>query len=99
MRSLVSYLWARQFFLDSGVSAAGGKVFTSKRCVACHGGGSNGAPVLPASGKTFDGPTMVSVLWGHGPEMMQLMDSKNISWPRFQAADMSNLIAFLNSKH
>lgn len=99
MRSLVSYLWARQFFVDSGNTAAGEKVFTTKRCVACHATGTDGAPTLPASGKTFDGPTMVSVLWGHGPQMMQLMDSKNITWPRFQAADMSNLIAFLNSKH
>ena len=99
MRSIVSYFWARNFFVDSGNAAAGSRVFTTKRCIVCHSDASSGAPGLPAAGRTFDGPSMISVLWSHGPQMMQSMNSKNITWPRFQAVDMSNLIAFLNSKN
>jgi hypothetical protein len=40
---------------------------------------------------------MVSALWGHGPQMHDLMAQKKIPWPRFTAAQMSDLIAYLNS--
>lgn len=97
MRSLLSYLWAQQFFEDAGNAAAGEKVFTAKRCVACHSNGSNGAPKLPQPGKTFNATTMVSALWLHGPRMMQQMQTQKISWPHFESGEMSNLIAYLNS--
>jgi len=48
-------------------------------------------------GKTFNGATMVSALWHHGPRMLDQMKAKNISWPRFEGKQMSDLIAFLNS--
>lgn len=97
MRSLLSYLWAQEFFQDSGNASAGRKVFTAKHCSMCHGNSASGAPKLPARGESFDGATMVSALWAHGPRMLQQMQSKGIMWPRFQANEMSNLIAYLNS--
>lgn len=97
MRSIVSYLWARQFFQESGNAAAGRKVFVAKRCTVCHSGPSSGVPQLPQPDKSFDGAAMVSALWGHGPRMMQQMEAKGIGWPRFQSGEMSNLIAYLNS--
>ncbi len=97
MRPLLSYLWAQEFFLDSGNASAGQKVFTAKRCAVCHNDPASGAPKLPAPGKSFDGPAMVSALWAHGPQMLQQMQSKGIEWPRFQSGQMSNLIAYLNS--
>lgn len=97
MRSLLSYLWAQAFFRDSGNASAGKKVFLTKQCSDCHNNPPSGVPKLPASGKSFDGPAMVSALWAHGPQMLQQMQAKGIQWPRFQANDMSNLIAYLNS--
>jgi len=97
MRSLVSYLWAQQFFLDSGNASAGEKAFAGKHCTVCHTDASSGAPKLPAAGKSFNAMTMVSVLWLHGPQMMQQMQTKGIPWPRFDATEMSNLISYLNS--
>jgi hypothetical protein len=40
---------------------------------------------------------MVSILWRHGPSMLQQMQSKNMQWPRFKEQEMSDLIAYLNS--
>ena len=40
---------------------------------------------------------MVSALWHYGPEMLDRMKARGIAWPRLDAADMSGLIAFLNS--
>jgi hypothetical protein len=41
---------------------------------------------------------MVAALWHHGPRMLELMEARGIVWPRFDAQEMSNLIAYLNSK-
>jgi mono/diheme cytochrome c family protein len=97
MRELASYLWAEQFFQDSGKASAGRKVFAQKRCATCHENGENGAPKLPAAGRSFSGSAMVAVLWHHGPQMQETMRAKNIAWPRFDGSEMADLIAFLNS--
>ncbi len=41
---------------------------------------------------------MVSVLWRHGPRMLDQMKTKGLAWPRFDGAQMADLIAYLNSK-
>jgi mono/diheme cytochrome c family protein len=97
MRELMAYLWAPQFFEDSGNVSAGQRVFSAKRCAACHENSANAAPKIIASGKSFSGAEMVSVLWHHGPRMFDQMKSKGIPWPRFDGTQMSDLIAFLNS--
>ncbi len=97
MRELISYLWAQQFFEDAGSAAAGRKVFESKGCTTCHAAGSDGAPKLPSPSIAISGPGMISALWHHGPRMLDQMKAKNIRWPEFTAAQMSNLIAYLKS--
>jgi cytochrome c2 len=97
MRELLGYLWAGQFFQDSGNVAAGRRVFASKRCVACHENSTGGAPKLTGAGRSLSGALMVSVLWHHGPQMLEQMKGKGIGWPRFEGTQMSDLIAFLNS--
>lgn len=99
MRELVSYLWAGRFFTDSGSPAAGERVFTSKHCSTCHNDASSGAPPLTGGHRSFTGATMISALWHHGPRMLGRMRSKSLAWPRFDAREMSNLIAYLDSKN
>ncbi len=99
MRDLISFLWARQFFEDAGDANAGHRVFASKHCTSCHQAGTDGAPQLPSASLPMSGPGMISALWHHGPRMMNQMQSKHIAWPSFSAAQMSNLIAYLNSAH
>jgi mono/diheme cytochrome c family protein len=97
MRDLLSYLWARQFFEDAGDAAHGKRVLAAKHCNSCHGDASSGAPDLAAGARSYNGATMVSALWRHGPVMLAKMQSKNIPWPYFQTREMSDLIAYLNS--
>jgi cytochrome c2 len=98
MRDLISSFWAVKFFADAGHPASGSRVFRSKNCAACHNDASSGAPHLPLQSREFSGATMVSVLWRHGPRMLDLMKSKGLAWPRFDGAQMADLIAYLNSK-
>jgi mono/diheme cytochrome c family protein len=102
MREIVSYLWAEQFFEDAGSPSAGARVFAAKRCASCHNDASHnsasGAPKLSGTGRSFNATTIVSVLWHHGPQMLDQMKTKGIPWPRFEGQDMANLIAYLNAQ-
>ncbi len=99
MREIVSYLWAAQFFEDQGNAAAGARVFTAKRCAVCHDNPSSGAPKITEMKRSFSAATMVSALWRHGPGMLDQMKAKGIAWPRFDGAEMANLIAYLNTQN
>ena len=95
MGDLLGYLWARQFFEDAGNAAAGRRVFVSKRCASCHEGSAGKAPKLAGG---FNGATMVSALWRHGPSMLVQMKGRGVPWPRFEGAQMADLIAYLSEK-
>ena len=96
MRQILGYVWARQYF-RGGVDAAKGKdVFAEKGCATCHNDPSSGAPSLSKGAGSYSDITMVSVLWEHGPAMLDRMKQNNIAWPRFTAPQMSDLIAYLN---
>ncbi len=97
MRDLLGYLWAQQFFEDTGVASAGRRVFVSKKCASCHEAASGKAPKLAGDGG-FNGATMVSALWRHGPSMLSEMKKEGVAWPRFEGLQMADLIAYLNSK-
>ena len=99
MRDIASYLWAEQFFKDQGNPAAGGRVFTAKHCATCHNDPSSGAPKLTGASRSYTAATLVSVLWHHGPQMLDQMKTKGIAWPRFEGSDMANLIAYLNAQN
>jgi mono/diheme cytochrome c family protein len=92
MNTLLSYVWARQFFEDSGDPGRGEKVFRSKSCAACHQNGPG--PKLTGD---FTMMRITSALWNHGPAMLQQMNSRGISWPRFNDRDMADLVAWLNA--
>jgi mono/diheme cytochrome c family protein len=97
MSQLVTYLWSEQVLGSSGRPAAGKKIFASNHCTSCHGDAASGAPDLSGRKGSFSAVSMVSSLWRHGPTMLSRMKEKNLEWPRFTTAQMSDLIAYLNS--
>jgi len=97
MRELLSYLWAVQFFEGAGNAAGGARIFTANGCAGCHSSGTSGAPRLATGSRRFSGASMVSALWRHGPAMQEAMKKKGTPWPRFDARQMADLIAYLNS--
>ncbi|MBK5294652.1 MAG: c-type cytochrome [Acidobacteriia bacterium] len=88
MRRLVGYLWSLQYFEAAGDEKRGAKIYREKGCFQCHGAK---PPKSPANSIA-----MVSVLWTHGPTMLEQMKAKNIPWPRFRGEEMSHLVAYLN---
>jgi len=97
MRQLLGYIWARQYFRGGGDAARGTKVFAEKGCAGCHNDPSSGAPHLGKRPEGYSDITMISVLWRHGPAMLDRMKQRNLPWPRFTAQQMGDLIAYLAS--
>ena len=98
MRELVSYLWTKSFFEDSGNAIRGKRIFVAKKCSVCHDDRASGAPSLARGPGGFSAMAMVTALWHHGPVMLDRFREKNISWPRFDGTQMSDLIAYLNTR-
>jgi len=97
MRQLIGYVWARQYFVGAGEAGKGKKVFAEKGCATCHNDPASGAPSLAKGAGSYSDISIISVLWRHGPAMLDRMKQRNIEWPRFTAPQMSDLIAYLNS--
>lgn len=99
MRQILGFVWARQFYGSMGDGARGKKSFAEKHCATCHNDTSSGAPNLAGLKRTYSDIALIAVLWQHGPHMFEAMRQRGISWPRFTAGQMSDLIAYLNSLH
>ncbi|HEX3744811.1 MAG TPA: c-type cytochrome [Bryobacteraceae bacterium] len=98
MRSLLSYLWMRQFVYGGGNVAQGKKVFLARHCADCHAEGTHGAPALPGQARQFSEVSIISALWRHGPQMARRMKDAGIAWPMFGGPqEVADLIAYLNS--
>jgi mono/diheme cytochrome c family protein len=81
-----------------GSVARGRQVFVSRQCSACHAGGQHGAPQLPGQAKRFTEVSIISAIWGHGPQMLHRMKQAKIPWPRFRTPqELGDLLAYLNS--
>jgi cytochrome c2 len=99
MGNLVAYLFAQRYFFEEGDTALGAIVFKSKNCVLCHEQQrQTGAPDLRLATERYSPITMSSAVWRHGPAMFEKMGQQNIGWPQFSGPEMSNLIAYLNSR-
>jgi mono/diheme cytochrome c family protein len=97
MRQIIGHVWMRQYFQGDGNATRGKKVFEEKNCATCHNDPSSGAPKLAKGTSGYSDITIVTALWGHGPRMLEMMAQKKLEWPRFTAAQMADLIAYLNS--
>jgi mono/diheme cytochrome c family protein len=96
MREIVSLVWSQRYLENKGNLERGKKVFAAKKCSECHKGSGRGvAPPLTSRERDFSGITMISVLWEHGPAMLDRMRQAHIPWPRFSTREMSDLIAYL----
>jgi mono/diheme cytochrome c family protein len=98
MQQIAGYIWLQRALSSDGSASHGARVFTAKKCSVCHDDAASGAPALTATGASFSGAGMVSVLTRHGPTMLDRMREKKLVWPRFSGNEMSDLIAYLNTR-
>ncbi len=86
-------------YLLPGNFKEGWKVFTIKRCGACHaiwGEGGKGGPDLGTLPEAYVSQSQLTALmWNHGPDMWGRMSSKKIPFQKIEKKGMADLFAFL----
>jgi cytochrome c2 len=100
MRNLIAYLFAQRFFFEKGDATKGRKVFENKGCANCHEmrRSQTGAPDLTRASEAYSPITLTAAVWRHGPGMLNAMKQEKIAWPEFENSEMTDLIAWLNSR-
>jgi len=89
----------KEEYLLPGDIKAGWKVFTIKRCGACHsiwGEGGKGGPDLGTLPESYVSQSQLAALmWNHWPEMWGKMAAKKIPPQKMGKKEMADLFAFL----
>jgi len=100
MSNLVAYLFAQRYFYKEGDAVRGAKVFEAKSCATCHEKQRRqmGAPDLTTAPERYSPITISAAVFRHGSAMLDTMQKNNVRWPQFTAAEMSDLITYLNSR-
>lgn len=80
-------------------TAAGHALFVEKQCARCHAprGEPGLGPVLEALRKPQGEMELAGRLWNHVPEMMATLAREGLEWPRISAAEMVDLMAYLQA--
>jgi mono/diheme cytochrome c family protein len=95
---LVGFLYTLNYFDAPGNADAGKRVFSEKRCIACHTVRGTGGVVGPNLDhlRQFGSPIFVaSAMWNHGPQMAEKMKERGIDRPTFTAKELRDLSAYL----
>jgi mono/diheme cytochrome c family protein len=97
---LFVYFFAARYFEQPGDPRRGARVFLAKRCAQCHGVGSALRPGIQpvASWKSLADPiALAQQMWSHSREMKPELDRLKVPYPRFSAAEMTDLLVYLRS--
>ena len=97
---LIAFLYTLNYFDPPGNVQAGSRLFTEKKCVACHQVGGAGGVVGPNLDglAQFGSPILVAAaMWNHGPAMAEAMRVRKIERPTFKDSELLDLIAYLRS--
>jgi mono/diheme cytochrome c family protein len=91
MRRVLAYVWQLQYEGPPGDRLLGQKAFTERRCIECHQG------PLKQRGR-ITAFSIVAAGWGPARQAHHQMLERGLPWPNLSPADVSNLVAYLNSR-
>jgi mono/diheme cytochrome c family protein len=91
MRKLLAYVWQLQYDGPPGSRVLGQRAFADKGCIGCHQG-----PI--GQGKRITAFSIVAAAWGSARTAHHRMLEQGVPWPNLSPADISNLVAYLNSR-
>jgi cytochrome c2 len=82
-----------------GDPARGQELFAAKQCVRCHRPRSQPGigPPLEVLRRPQGAYELVGRLWNHAPAMFTVLKLESLEWPRIDAAEMANLMAYLEA--
>lgn len=100
-RALTAYLFHAKFVGPPGNPERGRELFDQRLCSHCHQFAGRGGTVGPRLDELKDFQSvyfLARTLWNHGPEMASKMKELDLTPPRFEADDVTHIVAFLRGK-
>jgi len=88
---IVAYLYARNYFSDSGRAARGPALLEAKGCTECHE-----VDRLAAEPGLNHQASITAALWNH-LAVPDLMDRSELEWPFFTGREMGDLMAYFQA--
>jgi len=98
LADLLAYLFVSRYGGAPGDIERGRIQYRDKGCAFCHGLDGEGTlgPPLEQVTPGEEKETIVQRMWNHAPEMWVEMGDHQIPWPRFDAKDLADLIAYMS---
>ncbi|OFW10910.1 MAG: hypothetical protein A3G20_07110 [Acidobacteria bacterium RIFCSPLOWO2_12_FULL_59_11] len=78
----------------------GAALFQTKQCVRCHGVGGRGGTIGPDLSSVVlprRYGEIAAFMWNHAPQMNRQAAAESIPYPRLEAQELANILAYLNS--
>lgn len=98
MAHVFAYLYTARYVGEAGDAEAGRRVFDSKGCSGCHALGATAAKKGPNLSTRAAVDSLVGwtqAMWNHAPAMENAMREAGVTWPKFQAREMNDLLAYV----
>jgi mono/diheme cytochrome c family protein len=87
-------------YILPGSPESGRQLFQAKRCIECHSAAGQGGKIGPdLADKALQRSIteFAAAMWNKAPAMTAAMKTRRIAVPRLEAADMSDIVAYLYS--
>jgi mono/diheme cytochrome c family protein len=102
MNSVVGYVWRLQYMGEPGQVTRGRQTFRTKQCSTCHEDAPNAngqtATRILRGERVFSPFHLIAHAWEQGTLMQQAMKQRGVRWPSLQPADVSDIVAYLNTR-
>jgi mono/diheme cytochrome c family protein len=100
LADVVAFLYFLPFADPPGDPARGERVFTTRSCAGCHGGGSAAreGPDLAGTDAASSPEALVAAMWSHAPVMSEAILAEGRPWPLLTGEDLRDLLAFLGKQ-
>lgn len=89
---------SENLFILPGSPEAGREILVERKCVLCHGApgaGGGTAPDLATVSRGISLIDFVALMWAKTPPMIVALDNRGIEFPRLDAADFADIVAYL----
>lgn len=97
--NLYAHFYSLRYFDPAGDATRGAAVFQSKKCSECHALTAELGAEHPVTDwiSLADPILWTQQMWNHAVGMEEAMKAKGVTWPEFKVAEMTDLLAYLES--
>jgi cytochrome c551/c552 len=98
MNDLIVFLYSLNYLDKPGDAAKGEKIFTQKKCIACHFKTLEDRQKLLGAVKAINTTQFGAELWNHTSAMEAAMVTQGVPWPEMTGAQLRDVLAFLQKQ-